>query len=113
MENLSSKERDEILKRIENGAILEKIQKDPEWEILQDAFRYVRDRAVEGLRTVDPNDKTQILRLQLQADFYDDVLPNIVKQIRTEAEEAYEAAKEHGIVSHVLSYFKARFSSEQ
>jgi hypothetical protein len=96
----------EILEKLEDGKMMEMCLNSPEWKPWRKAWKYLAKQAKETLLTVNPDDKTQILRLQLQAQWYDSILENTIKQYRLEAEEAYEAAKDRGWIDSVLRYLQ-------
>jgi wobble nucleotide-excising tRNase len=105
-EDLKQQERDfqEITKKLEDAAMMERLLKSPEWKVWNDAWQYLADQAKNALKVVDPDNKTQIMRLQLQIQFFEDVIPNTIKQIKLEGEEAWEAADSKGWMRSVLEY---------
>lgn len=96
-EAMEDKEREEyraVLDRLNDGARMEKMLHSDDWKAFNAATKYIAEKANKALKTVDPADQNAIVRLQLQAQFYEDVIPQIIQQYKAEAEEAFEAAKQ-------------------
>lgn len=98
----------EVLGKLEDAAFLDIVQNSDEWKVLHRAWKHIRDKGRDSLCVVDPHDWKRIAIIQLQCQFYDDVIGNTLRVIKEEGKEAYEAAKERNWLQRVMGYIKER-----
>lgn len=108
---LSAKEQEKAdfyatIEKIENKDLLETVLRSAEWRVMRDVWKFTRDWAQTKLNGIDPNDKNEIVRLQIMIDFYDNVLPRSIANYRSLGRDALELAKENGWIDRVAKFFK-------
>lgn len=94
-----------VLQKLADGARMERILHSEDWEVFHNATHYLAQLAAKGLKMVDPKDTTAVLRFQIQQQFYEDVIPNIIQTLKLEAEQAYEEGKERGWLEKIRQFF--------
>jgi len=96
---LSQMSDEEIMKRLRSGEMADALEKHPEFQILREASRRMRDRAMKQLVNVNPTDYKRMVQLQLMAQFYDNILVTMINNFKQEAEAVFEEAKAAGLVN--------------
>ena len=103
---LLKKEFYETVERLENKDLLEEVLRSDKWRVMRDVWKATREMAQNRLNGIDPNDKNEIVRLQIMIDFYDNVLPRSIANYRTLGRDAYETAKAQGWLDKVAAFLK-------
>lgn len=83
---------------LEFAALAEDLEKSPYWKVIQYAAQRIRTRAINKFMTTDPDDKTEIIQLQVIIRKYDPDhgLLGELMQIKNEGPLAFEELKERG-----------------
>lgn len=102
----AKKEFYETIEKLENKDLLEKVLRSDEWRVLRDTWAQTRAWAQDKLNGIDPNDKNEIIRLQIMIDYYDNVLPRSIANYRMLGRDALEISKANGWIEKVATYLK-------
>lgn len=108
---VSAKEQERLdfyatIQKLENKDFLEEVLRSDKWRVLRDVWKQTRDWAQTKLNGIDPNDRNEIIRLQIMIDFYENVLPRSIANYRSLGRDALELAKEQGWIDRIAKVFQ-------
>jgi hypothetical protein len=85
----------ELHRRLDRFEVSKRLYNQDEWKLINELLELESEFASRALRFVDPNKKIDIVKLQLVAATYDNIM-QMMKNLKILADEAFEVLKEQG-----------------
>jgi len=111
VEELDQEEQEEYLKALNNlekNAQVEDVQNHEGWKIFETAWRHVAELSKKKLATINPDDRLSIIKLQVNVNFYENVLKETINNINKAATNSYEFAYDKGWLQEMGSHVTQR-----
>lgn len=87
-----------LLERLSKADCATRLKNSDEWKLFEESCRRVAENAKNKLSIVDPDNKIEIVRLQLKVSIYGDVVNWIIGQLQ-DGHAAFEEAKARDLVN--------------
>ena len=98
-EELEKSDNAQIIKMIEEGIAIKKLNEMPEFKLIENACKRLSEEAKRKLLRVPANDMVQIIELQCIAKLYGDILGNIKDSFIQVSKLAFEEAKLRSLIN--------------
>jgi len=106
---VTEEEYNDIVSKLEDGYLAEKLNTSEEWKLVIKAARHLRDVTQSQYNHLDfskEDSKLRAIQCQVTIQFYDDFLSSLVGRYKAIAEEAYAHAQDLGILDRLSLLIK-------
>lgn len=101
----------EIVSKLEDAALADKLANSEEWKLVTRAAKEIRDVTQDQYNRLDhsdPNSKLKAIQCQVTIQFYDNFLKSLIDRYQVIGREAYSYAQEMGWLQSLAIWIKSK-----
>jgi hypothetical protein len=101
----------EIVSKLEDAALADKLSNSEEWKLVTRAAKEIRDVTQDQYNRLDhsdPNSKLKAIQCQVTIQFYDNFLQSLINRYQVIGREAYGYAQDMGWLQSLAIWIKSK-----